>query len=179
MTRIAINGSETGVVRVFHLDLPSEAVERFTVQAGTGEWPLKYGLGAEKLRAAFIEIVDLADLGSMALSAYLSEGYGVSRAALKAEKDRLDGLRGHVLILPSTAFDNHTQDLTIATPLKFIGAFGEDKPTGRGAPIRSKAAKGVLTGNAQASPMRIPPLAIAALVGLGVFALFLAAWGLK
>jgi hypothetical protein len=84
-----------------------------------------------------------------------------------------------VLILPSTAFDNHTQDLTIATPLKFIGAFGEDKPTGRGAPIRSKAAKGVLTGSTKASPMRIPPLAIAALVGLGVFALFLAAWGLK
>ncbi|MCT4557509.1 MAG: aspartate carbamoyltransferase catalytic subunit [Pelagimonas sp.] len=184
MTQIPINGSESGMIRLFHLDLPREAIERFTVQAGTGEWPLKYGLGAEKLRAAFVEIVDLGDLGEMPLTTYLKEGYGADPAALRPHSDRVNKLRGHVLVLPSAAFDQHSQTLNIAPPLTFIGAFPETASTPAMAPLRSSSASGVLTdvltGTTQMSRgPKLPPMLLMALLGVGVFVLLLLAMLLR
>ena len=142
MTRMKINGSETGTLRLFHLDLPPEAVDRFTVMAGTGEWPLKYALGATKLREAFVDVVDIRDLGDMPLSRYMAEAHGAAGEDFKASRPQIDALRGHVVILPSQAFDGTSQDLTIAAPLRWIGTFSEDKPKPRGARIKSDAAKG-------------------------------------
>lgn len=146
MTQMDIKSSEHGITRVFHINLPPEAIERFTTQAGTGEWPLQYALGATKLRNAMVEVVDLRDLGDMALSSYLRQGYGLTGDDLKASARNLDELTGHVLILPSQAFDNTAQTLTIGMPLRWIGTFEE---TGGRKPKRkltSEAAKGVLEG---------------------------------
>lgn len=136
-----IKSSESGVVRVFHIDLPREAIERFTTQAGTGEWPLQYALGAKSLRNAFVEIVDLRDLGGMALSEYLRSAHDVSEADLGKTRQSLDGLKGYVLILTSQAFNQTAQDLAIATPLRWIGTFNEPKPANMGTAIQSDAAK--------------------------------------
>jgi len=67
-TEMHIKSSERGVIRVFHIDLPREAIERFTTQAGTGEWPMQYALGAKSLRSAFVEVINIRDLGDMSLS---------------------------------------------------------------------------------------------------------------
>lgn len=141
MTQMHINGSETGVVRVFHIDLPPQAIERFTTQAGTGEYPVKYGLGATHLRPAFVDVVDLRDLGDMSLSDYLKSAYQVTPAELQGVRQRLDGLRGHVIVLPSQAFDHVSQDLSIASPLRWICTLAEDPARPRGAPLRSRSAK--------------------------------------
>ena len=141
-----IKSSERGVIRVFHIDLPREAVERFTTQAGTGEWPLQYALGAKSLRPAFVEVIDLRDLGEMTLSQYLSNAHDLSSKELDAMRDRLNALTGVVLVLPSQAFNQTEQDLTISTPLRWIGTFNEPKPTATGAPVHSDAAKGVGSG---------------------------------
>ena len=179
MTKMQINGSETNTTRLFHLDLPREAVERFTTQAGTGEWPLKYGLGASHLRGAFVDVVDLADLGEMPLTRYLTEAHGVQASDLRPHAAQIDGLRGHVIILPSPAFDGQSQDLTIATPLRWIGTFAEDKPTPRGARLRSSSAKGQTGGGA---PLNAPDnqgwllklvLAALAVIFLAVLVLFI------
>ncbi|WP_425101545.1 aspartate carbamoyltransferase catalytic subunit [Tropicibacter sp. S64] len=146
MTTMNINGSETGTFRLFHLDLPPEAVERFTAMAGTGEWPLKYGLGATKLRPAFVDVVDIRDLGDMPLSRYLVEAHNASGPDFKAAKPQIDALKGHVIVLPSQAFDNTSQTLTIAAPLRWIGTFHEDQGRTRGAKLRSASAQGTLTG---------------------------------
>ncbi|MCC1494211.1 aspartate carbamoyltransferase catalytic subunit [Cognatishimia sp. F0-27] len=148
MTEIKINGSERDVVRLFHIDLPREAVERFTTQAGTGEWPLKYALGAQTLRAGFVEVIDLRDLEPMTLSQYLGEAYGVRSAELKDMRGRIDALKGHVVVTPSQAFAQTSQTLTIATPLRWIGTFGEIKAAARGAALRAESA----SGNAAAPP---------------------------
>lgn len=146
MTQIPINGSDTETVHLLHLDLPPEAVERFTTMAGTGEWPLKYALGAEKLRPGFVETVRIRDLGAMSLSQYLSEAYGLPSKALAVDRAEIDALEGHVVILPPQAFDNTTQTLSPAAPLTHVGAYGAPAPKGRGAPLRSAGAEGSLTG---------------------------------
>lgn len=143
-TSMHINSSERGVIRVFHIDLPREAVERFTTQAGTGEWPLQYALGAKSLRSAFVEVIDLRDLGEMTLSQYLVNAHDVSGSDFDAMRTRLDALTGFVLVLPSQAFDQTEQDLTISTPLRWIGTFNEPKAAMGGTPIHTTSAKGVV-----------------------------------
>ena len=146
MTRMDIPATETGLTRVFHLDLPPQAVERFTNQAGTGEWPLQYGLGASVLRASFVEVVAIRDLGAMTLSTYLAEGYGLAGPDFKAARPMLDALRGHVVLLPSQAFAGTAQTLTVAPPLRWVGTFSEPGRPAKLTPLRSAGARGVLSG---------------------------------
>ncbi|MFW2587899.1 aspartate carbamoyltransferase catalytic subunit [Sagittula sp. SSi028] len=146
MTEIAINGSDTATLHVLHLDLPPQAVERFTTMAGTGEWPLKYAVGATKLRPAFVETVDLRDLEGLGLSHYLGQAYDISSAALGGDKARLDALTGHVVILPPQAFENTSQTLHIAQPLTHIGSYKAQAPAAKGARLRTSAARGEGSG---------------------------------
>ncbi len=176
MKTMKINGSETGVLRLFHLDLPREAIDRFVTQAGTGEWPLKYGLGAKILRPSFVDVVDLRDLGDMSLSEYMIEAHSAAGADFKGARMQIDALRGHVLILPSQVFNNTSQELNIAPPLRWIGTFSETKAKGRGAKIQSAAAKGQTGGSANAGRGAGSSMFLRIfLIGLVVLALLIAA----
>ncbi|WGW04811.1 aspartate carbamoyltransferase catalytic subunit [Tropicibacter oceani] len=167
MTSMLINGSETGTVRLFHLDLPPEAIERFTTMAGTGEWPLKYGLGAKTLRPAFVDVVSIRDLEDMPLSRYMAEAHNASGADFNAARPQIDALKGHVLILPSQAFDNTTQTLTVAAPLRWVGTFSELAPKARGARLRTDSAKGIESADGPVSPpLNIPKFLILAAIGV-------------
>ncbi|WP_323769436.1 aspartate carbamoyltransferase catalytic subunit [Antarctobacter sp.] len=146
MTQVEVNGSDTVTLRVLHLDLPPEAIERFTQMAGTGEWPLKYALGAVRLREAFVDVVSIRDLGEMPLSRYLSEAYDVQARTLGDDRTRIDALKGHVIVLPPQAFDTTTQTLTISSPLKLIGSYAEARPASRGPKVTSKSARGQGSG---------------------------------
>ncbi|MEC3862734.1 aspartate carbamoyltransferase catalytic subunit [Mesobacterium sp. TK19101] len=179
--RMDIRESDAGIVRVFHLDLPPEAIERFTVQAGTGEWPLLYGLGAKKLSASFIDVVRIRDLEDMPLTSYLHQAHGIPEDQLRDNAGQLNRLRGHVLILPSQAFAHTAQSLTIRTPLRWVGTFQEIRPTRAKAPLRSKSARGSIGGgraSARSGPgLPIVKLALAAMatvVILGIAAVYLA-----
>lgn len=174
--QIEINGSDRTTLRVFHLDLPPEAVERFTVQAGTGEWPLKYALGAKTLRNGFVDVVDLRDLDKMGLSSYLAQAHNAAGADFKADRSVLDALTGHVVILPPQAFDNTSQTLTIAPQLRLIGTYGGAKPTPRGPKLRSASASGLTAQGDPGAPQRRGSLwTILALIGAGIIALLLLA----
>jgi hypothetical protein len=152
MTDVLINGSDSTTVQLFHLDLPREAVERFTTMAGTGEWPLKYALGAETLRPGFVETLRIEDLGGMSLSRYLAEAHDLPPAALGADRDAIDALRGHVVVLPPQAFANTSQRLTPAAPLRHIGSYTARGAAPRGPALRSSGAEGGLGGGAAARP---------------------------
>ena len=153
MTRMEISEFDAGITRVFQLDLPSEAVERYTAQAGTGEWPLQYGLGAKRLRAAYVEIVAIRDLGDMPLSTYLAEGYGLTGQDFRDDRARLDALRGHVVILTSAAFDRTAQTLNIQSPLRWVGSYADETKAPIGRPLRSASAEGALEGGAPGGPV--------------------------
>lgn len=144
--RMHVPASETGTVRVFHVDLPPEAIERFVTQAGTGEWPLPYALGATGLRRDFVDVVAIKDLGELGLSGYLEQAYDVTGEDFRAMKPQLDALVGHVLVIPSQAFGGKPQELTIGKPLRWIGTFSETRAARARGKLRSKAAKGVLSG---------------------------------
>lgn len=171
-----IRESETGMVRVFHLDLPNEAIERYTVQAGTGEWPLMYGMGAKKLSAAFIDVVRLQDLEDMPLSRYLSEAHNIPPETLAEDAPRLNKLRGHVLIFPSQAFVRTAQTLSIRTPLRWIGTYEEHKSRTMAPPLRSKAAKGRSSAGAAPQAPGLGTILKVVFVGLAVLFVVIALW---
>lgn len=175
MTAMQINGSESGTVRLFHLDLPPEAVDRFTTQAGTGEYPLQYALGASRLRPAFVDVVAIRDLGGMPLSAYLAEAYQLAGEDLRQMAPRLDALRGHVVILPSQAFDHVSQELSIASPLRWVASFHEAPVKPRGPALRSSAAAGTLTGPRATGAPKLRRLLMLVLIGLSVLVLLVLA----
>lgn len=142
MTKVQVNGSDRTTLYLTHLDLPPEAVERFTQMAGTGEWPLKYALGATRLRESFVDVVAIRDLGEMTLSQYLSAAYDVPARTLAQDRNRIDALKGHAVVLPPQAFDGTSQELTINPPLALVGRYGEARPTARGANPMSRSARG-------------------------------------
>ncbi|MFD1344164.1 aspartate carbamoyltransferase catalytic subunit [Litorisediminicola beolgyonensis] len=137
-----IPSSESGTVRLFHLDLPPEAIERFTAQAGTGEWPLQYALGADRLRPGFVEVISVREILPMTLSSYLAEAYGLGGEEFRGARSQIDALTGHVVIVPSEAFGHQAQTLTVASPLRWIGTFSEPQGTRAQGKVRSKAAEG-------------------------------------
>ena len=154
MTKVQINGSDDSTLHLLQLDLPPEAVQRFTQMAGTGEWPLKYALGADKLREAFVDVVAVKDLGEMPLSQYLSDAYDVPARALGADLPRVDALRGHVIALPPQAFGATSQTLTISPPLTLVGSYAEARPPSKGPKVTSKSARGQGAGGAPAPGAR-------------------------
>lgn len=168
MTQVQINGSDTNTVHLLHLDLPPRAIERFTTMAGTGEWPLKYGLGATKLSPAFVETVDLRDLGPMKLSQYLSDAYDVNTKTLGADKARIDALQGHVIVLPPQAFEKTSQQLHVNTPLSYIGGFAMTGAKSRSATPQARAAFGQGSGGAPAAMGSLSRPVLYALIALAV-----------
>lgn len=180
MANIQVNGSDRSTVHLFHLDLPREAVDRFVTQAGTGEWPLKYGLGATDLRASFVDVVEIRDLGTMTLSKYMEDAHNATGAEFHAAKDRIDALTGHVLVLPMQAFSGVSQVLAVSTPLRWIGAFAETKAKGVGPKLRSASAAG-RTGSAHGAAGRgnSSTLLKIILVGIAVVALLVLALSLR
>ena len=114
---IEITSNERGVVRLFAVDLEERDIEGFAGQVfgagnGTHEWPLRDALGATYLDHEYVEVVRMKDVASIGLSGYLTEGIGLPAEVLVDDKERLDALTGHVLIVLSRAFDGVAQTLT-------------------------------------------------------------------
>lgn len=176
MTQVTINGSDTTTVHLLHLDLPAEAVERFTTMAGTGEWPLKYALGATRLRPGFVDTVRIRDLDPLTLSQYLDQAWSVPAQALGADRARIDALTGHAVILPPQAFENTSQTLAIAAPLRLVGSYSTGKAKAPGAPLHSESARGIGSGGAPAPAGRgMSGLLKLMLLGLGLLVLLVVA----
>lgn len=116
------------------LNIPAHeahVVRVFAVSEGDGaplaDHAVLDALGAEgDLRTDAIEVVEIADLGDMPLSAYLGEGYGIAEAELSQMRGQLDGLTGRVLILPSRAFQGAAMTLRVGGPLRLVGRLTED-----------------------------------------------------
>jgi hypothetical protein len=152
MTRMTVPARETGHLRVFAIDLPPEAIERFVTEAQTGEWPLRHALGASLLRDSYVETLAIRDLGSMPLSTYLAEGYGLTGEDFRTARPQLDALKGHVLLLPSAVFGQIEQTLSVSNPVRWIGTFTEDLRPADLTPLRSKSASGTLSGGRSGGP---------------------------
>lgn len=153
---IEIASNERGVVRLFAIDLEEREIEAFAGQVfgaknGTHDWPLRDALGATYLDHEYVEVVRMKDIASIGLSGYLTEGIGLPAEALAEDKERLDDMTGHVLIVLSRAFDGVAQTLTPKAPLRAVATYQDPGVTPSYDPIHADAAKGHLE-TADSSP---------------------------
>lgn len=120
---IEIKASETGVVRVFSVDIPADEIPVFTAQGD--RWPLREALGAETLDPDHVEIFDAADLTGVGLPGYLAEGHAIPEDQIAPLRERLTALRGTVMVITSRAFAGTAQTLSPRAPLNLIASFSE------------------------------------------------------
>ncbi len=175
-------------MRLFAIDLEEREIEMFTGQSyGPGDddyrWPLKDALGATYLDHDFIEVIRLKDLAAIGFSGYLTSGIGLPEEVIENDKDMLDGLGGHVLLVLSQAFDGVAQTLSPKPPLRAIATYEEPQARPSYDPIHADAAKGHVDhadeGNAEAPGRRVMawPIMLAALVLAAVVVLALSFGG--
>lgn len=119
MKPISLPEGEHDVVHVFHI--APEAAKSLT-EAPFSD--IEAALGASGLDRAHVDVFAVSDLQDLGLVHYLTEGLGVDPAALTGDRDKLEALTGHVVILaPGAAPAGAT--LHPGDALAFIGSYRE------------------------------------------------------
>lgn len=131
---LEVRATEHKVYRLFAIDLPARDIAAFTTPQpsnGGGAYPLRDALGVSYLDPQFVQVLKLADLGDMTLSAYMQEGLGIPANDLAEHAARLDALEGVLAVIHVSAFEAPAV-LMPTPPVSLIGAFAEPEAmTGR------------------------------------------------
>jgi len=120
---IDIKATETGIVRVFAVDIPPDQIGVFT--ARNGRWPLREALGAEALDDAHVQVFDVADLAGVGLPGYLAEGHAIPGDQIDQARSKLAAQKGTVMVVTSRAFQGTAQTLSPQAPLSLIATLQE------------------------------------------------------
>ena len=124
--RIDVTATETGVVRVFDVDLTPQEAKAFNQRNGI--WPLRDALGAEVLDPGHVDLVQIEDLEGYGLMGYLTDGMGIKPGDIHDHAQVLGALKGTVLIVRSSAFAGQAQSLEVRAPIRLVATFREDVP---------------------------------------------------
>ncbi|MEW2913010.1 hypothetical protein [Leisingera sp. JC11] len=133
---IHIPAGERGVIRLFALDMRPEQAA-FLKEPGA----LVQVLGIEALDMDQVEIFPVSDLEDIGLTGYLTEGCGVPRAQVEEDREMLQALEGHVLLIRSRAFGGEETRLTPADQIVLKGTYGERRTNWSAAPATAESAK--------------------------------------
>ncbi len=144
---------ERGVVRLFALDLPPDAVAKAAAEEDAAT--VRGALGAETLDPAYVEVFDARDVAEIGLAAYLVQGAGIPEAALAEDRGRLDALTGPLVVVTSGAFGGHAQTIAPRAPLRWIGTWAEDLPPVHFEALPDASAHGAVHG---AAPGAVQPV---------------------
>ena len=136
MSTLTIPADEFGQIRVFatDADLPADVMEK--TPRG-----LEY-LFAADLNPDYVDIVRINDLGGMALSAYIAEGYDMTPDLV--DKAAVDGITGSAILVLSRATGGTETTLTLANGLRHVTTYS---PTAKILPperLPNASAKGIL-----------------------------------
>lgn len=153
--KIEVPAQETGVVRLFAVDLPADKIEEFA-DADRDDWPVIPALGIKDLNPSYVEIFHVKQLEELGLFGYLTEAYNISPEDLKDDRAVLNNIRGHVALISSPAFRGMAQTLRLHHPLRWLGTWAEPRPELDLAPIHSDAAHGTTGDVAPLSKQRLP-----------------------
>ncbi len=169
---LTVSPHETGVVRIFALNLPEADIAPF--RRGDCD-RIGAVLGLDVVDHDFVETLKIEDLQPIGLAGYLTEGIGLPPEAILADRGKLDALGGHVLLVHSNAFGRREAALVPTAEVTYIGTYREPQVLPSFDPLTSGSAEGTLEGPADAST---PParnrglkLAMAVLVVLALIAL--------
>lgn len=140
---IHIPAGERGVIRLFALAMRPEQAA-FLREPGA----LPQVLGISALDMEQVEIFPVSDLEEVGLAGYLTEGCGVPRAQVAEDREMLQALEGHVLLIRSRAFGGEETRLTPAAQITLMGTYGERQTNWSAPPVTAESAK----------PFSAPPL---------------------
>ena len=141
-----VKQGEHGLVRLFKLDLPDGDVQTILEPAA-----LKRALGAKTIDTDFVEIITLADLADFGLNRYLIEGLGIAEDEVAPHVSTLDSLKGHLLVVTSSAFSG-PQSLSIKAPLRWIATLKEEAAKTPLKHLTSDSASGEASGTGGTAP---------------------------
>lgn len=133
---LTIPADDHGQIRVFatDADLPAEVIEK--TPRG-----LEYLFEAE-LNPDFVDIVRIADLGGMALSAYIAEGYDMAPDLV--DKAAVDAITGYAVLVLSRATGEVETTLTPADGLRHVTTYSPVAKITPPEPLPDASAKGIL-----------------------------------
>ncbi len=172
---LTVPAFEAGVTRIFALD-PADP----TLAAILPPQPLDAGhlaplLGAATLREGHADRVAIKDLGDLTLSEFLRIGHDARSDDLAANAAALDGLRGQVLLVHSSAFDGQAVTLAPVPGLTFMGGFRRNDAPPAPLSLPEKERPEVLERPAPQAPgLRIGGLLPLVLLILGLVAVLFA-----
>ena len=178
-----LTSGDRDTVHLFTVDLPEDQLWSFVVpDPDTGDYPLRRALGVETLDETQVEGACVEDLVGIGLTGFLTEGIGVDETSIATDRQRIDALKGSVVIVRGSAFDGADVPIAPVPPLSHFGTWHMTRAASSMEPLRSEAASGQVPPTPQPAP---PPaskanrfslmlvLAIAALVlvalGFGIF----------
>ena len=118
---LEVRASERRVVRVFALDVPPEQI-RFLREEPAAIADM---LGLTEIDPDHVDLIKLSDLDEYGLGGYLTEGCDVKEDELSPFADRLNGLKGHVLVVLSRAFGGNALTLAPKPGLRLVASFGQ------------------------------------------------------
>ncbi len=148
-----ISANETGLIRVFSVDLPAQELDAFRTGAPTA---LEQALGTDTLDPAYVELFNIDDLEELGLRGYMREGLGVAETDLAEDAARLGALTGPVLILLSKAFRGEARTLSPRAPLRWVGTWHEEKAPVSFEPMPCYSPDGRLTPRGETRPEMTP-----------------------
>ena len=191
MSAIQVPAHESGVVRLFAVELPDAEIDGFASKnwsaydaadddAEGPPWPLRDALGADYLDDAHVEVIAVGDVAAIGLSTYMTEGLGLAEDEISKDRSRIDTVRGHVVVITSPAFGGLPQTLDPELPLRLVGTFREvaadpvigtiETPSAQSPQRRDRRAKrSTHVVHARTSPLRTLFIVIMAiLLGAGI-----------
>lgn len=133
---VHIPAGERGHIRVFRLDMRPEQA-RFLREPGA----LAQVLGIDGIDLGHVEIFPLGDLEDLGLAGYLTEGCGIPAEDIAADRETLDALEGHVLLLRSRAFQGAETRLTPAEQIIPVATYAEPDPKWSAQKVTSESAR--------------------------------------
>ena len=117
-----IPAAETGVIRLFGINLPEAEITRFTDDGSA----LNDALGTTTLLPSGFQIFPVSDLAGVGLSQYLIDGHAIPTNQIDPMRPQLDAVTGHVLLVFSSAFAGKALTLTHRAPLHHVATFFEE-----------------------------------------------------
>ncbi len=171
---LSVPATERGVVRVFQV-----TIEAGTAGAFQAPGAIDRALGLRDVNTDYVEVFPVSDLAGVGLATYLVDGCGVPEPVIAPDRDRLDLLTGHLMVVLSKAFRAQPAQIAPAAQLHLVGIYAETPVdwTGNG-PIETASAR------PGSGPGQTPPdpgatrrigttLLLAMLAIIAIFALFL------
>lgn len=167
---IDIPRDEHGIVRVFTL-----TIEAGGLGALRAPGALESALGVAGIDPEYVELFPVSDLAGVGLATYLIDGCGVPPEQIEPDRDRLEAITGHVMVVLSRAFGGRAVTLTPAAQLTLAGHYSETPTDWRAdGPIETASARPTAPAHASTRPSPRAARARASRVGGTIFAVFMA-----